>query len=83
MQVLNKHFKIFLITTHRRNISYDEARFVLEQSDAITTPQGTYLHGIYSNTPILRYWDGGKTWAREHVWPNSKLGIPRVNRFKP
>ncbi len=68
-----------LISTHRRNISYDEARFVLEQSDAIMTPQGTYLHGIYSSTPIVRYWDAGETWAREHVWPNSKLGIPRVS----
>lgn len=67
-----------LISTHRRDISYDEARFVLEQSDAIMTPQGTYLHGIYSSTPIVRYWDAGETWAREHVWPNSKLGIPRV-----
>jgi hypothetical protein len=68
-----------LISTHRRNISYDEARFVLEQSDAIMTPQGTYLDGIYSSTPIVRYWDAGETWAREHVWPNSKLGIPRVS----
>jgi len=67
-----------LLSTHIRPISYGEARFVLEQSDAITIPQGTYLYGIYSSHNIVRYWDGGSTWNREHVWPNSKLGIPRV-----
>ena len=37
-----------------------------------------YLDGIYSGHKIIPYWDGGATWAREHVWPNSRLGIPRV-----
>src|SRR5690554_894054 len=69
-----------LVSTHIRPISYNEARFVLEQSDAINhTSGGVYLSGIYSNHNIVRYWDGGKTWAREHVWPNSKLGLPRVS----
>lgn len=68
-----------LVNSHIRPISYGEARFVLEQSDAVTIPQGTYLYGIYSSHNIVRYWDGGSTWNREHVWPNSKLGIPRVN----
>lgn len=65
--------------THVRNVTYDQARFILEQADAVQTEIGTYLHGIYSNHRIVRYWDGGTTWAREHVWPNSKLGIPRVS----
>jgi len=58
--------------------SYGEARFILEKSDAINTPWGTYLYGIYSNHKIVRYWDGGSTWSREHVWPNSRLGVGRV-----
>ncbi len=67
-----------LTTTHRRLISYDEARFILEQSDLVQVSGKSYLDGIYSGHEIMPYWDGGATWAREHVWPNSRLGIPRV-----
>lgn len=67
-----------LVSTHRRLISYDEARFVLEKSDIVTVGDKTYLDGIYSGHQIVRYWDGGATWAREHVWPNSRLAMDRV-----
>jgi uncharacterized repeat protein (TIGR02543 family) len=67
-----------LTTTHRRLTSYNEARFILEQSDLVEEGELIYLDGIYSGHKIIRYWDGGATWAREHVWPNSKLGVPRV-----
>lgn len=67
-----------LVNTHRRLISYDEARFVLEMSDIVTNGDKTYLDGIYSGHEIVRYWDGGATWAREHVWPNSRLAMDRV-----
>lgn len=67
-----------LVNTHRRLISYDEARFVLEMSDIVTNGDKTYLDGIYSGHEIVRYWDGGTTWAREHVWPNSRLAMDRV-----
>jgi endonuclease I len=78
-EVFKQVLQNILEDTHVRNITYDQARFILEQADAVQTEIGTYLHGIYSNHRIVRYWDGGTTWAREHVWPNSKLGIPRVN----
>ncbi|WP_025725600.1 endonuclease [Acholeplasma granularum] len=68
-----------LKNTHQRLISYDEARFILEESDLVTRNNKTHLDGIYSGHEIIRYWDGGKTWAREHVWPNSRLGIQRVS----
>lgn len=64
-----------IISTDITYISYDQVRFILEKSDAIDSPWGTYLYGIYSGTKIIRYWDSGSTWAREHVWPNSKLGV--------
>ncbi|MFA7417476.1 MAG: endonuclease [Acholeplasma sp.] len=68
-----------LKTTHKRLISYDEARFILEQSDLVINGDKQYLDGLYSGHEIIPYWDGGATWAREHVWPNSRLGIPRVS----
>ncbi len=77
-QAFKSKLEAILKTTHRRLISYAEARFVLELSDQIKVGQETYLDGIYSNHSIVPYWDGGTTWAREHVWPNSRLGIPRV-----
>ena len=67
-----------LTSTHRRLISYNEARFVLEQSDLVTVGDKRYLDGIYSGHEIIPYWDGGATWAREHVWPNSRLAMDRV-----
>jgi endonuclease I len=68
-----------ILSTNIYQVSYGEARFILEESDAVNSPWGTYLYGIYSNHKIVRYWDGGSTWAREHVWPNSKLGVSRVD----
>lgn len=73
-----KELQNILKNTHRRLISYDEARFVLELSDLVEENNILYLDGIYSGHKIIPYWDGGATWAREHVWPNSRLGIPRV-----
>ncbi|HHY96718.1 MAG TPA: hypothetical protein GYA04_01655 [Acholeplasma sp.] len=73
-----KELQNILKNTHQRLISYDEARFVLELSDLVEENNILYLDGIYSGHKIIPYWDGGATWAREHVWPNSRLGIPRV-----
>jgi len=73
-----KELQNILKNTHRRLISYDEARFVLELSDLVEENNILYLDGIYSGHKIIPYWDGGVTWAREHVWPNSRLGIPRA-----
>ncbi|VEU82948.1 endonuclease [Acholeplasma hippikon] len=66
-------------STHMRFISYGEARFVLEKSDLVDENGKQYLDGLYAKTKIVKYWDGGETWSREHVWPNSRLGIPRVD----
>ena len=64
-----------IISTNITPTAYDDVRFILEKSDAVDSPWGTYLYGIYSGTKLVRYWDGGSTWNREHVWPNSKLGV--------
>ena len=77
MEQFRTELRQILTTTHRRLTSYNEARFILEQSDLVEEGELIYLDGIYSHK-IIRFWDGGATWAREHVWPNSRLGVPRV-----
>lgn len=70
------------ITTenHKNITNYGEARFILEKADLVTDKEGRqYLDGLYSSTKIVKYWDKGETWDREHVWPNSRLGVARVS----
>ena len=58
-----------------QNSSYGEVRYILEKSDI--NPNNTdYLWGIYDNADIPKTWNG-TTMNREHVWPNSRLGVPR------
>ncbi len=61
-------------------VSYGDARYVLSYSDRDPDDE-TKVIGIYDNDVIANYWigTGQGAWQREHVWPNSKLGIPRVN----
>ena len=58
--------------------TYDEARYLLESID-LALDQTDKLYGIYNSTLIDATWDGGDTWNREHVWPNSRLGMDRVD----
>lgn len=61
-------------------ISYGDARYVLAYSDRDPKDDNKSVRGIYDNDVILTYWKGSGegAWQREHVWPNSKLGVPRV-----
>lgn len=61
-------------------ISYGDARYVLSYCDRDPKDE-TKVIGMYDNDIIANYWigTGEGAWQREHVWPNSKLGIPRVD----
>jgi len=62
-------------------VSYGDARYVLSYSDRNPEDNFKSVRGIYDNDKISTTWigSGHGSWQREHVWPNSKLGIPRVN----
>lgn len=70
-----------ILNSSFNSVSYDDARFVLAKSDQITVNGETWVHGIYDSDKIATYWigTGDGSWQREHVWPNSKLGIERVS----
>ena len=57
--------------------SYGDARDILQEADAdLEEPDKILL--IYNRAVIVSDWDNGVSWAREHVWPNSRLGVPRA-----
>lgn len=57
-------------------VNYGVARQALAKADVDPNNANNVLT-IYSRESVKGLWDG-KTWTREHVWPNSRLGIPRV-----
>ncbi|MGI6782403.1 MAG: endonuclease I family protein [Acholeplasmataceae bacterium] len=78
-EIFNKlHNLINVVTAGNgsQNTSYGEAREILVKSDV--APGKDTLYGIYDNKEITANWGKGKIFDREHVWPNSKLGLKRV-----
>lgn len=58
--------------------SYGDARYDLGEIDADpNNPLNVYL--IYTDESVSDDWNPNVTWNREHVWPNSRLGVPRVD----
>ena len=53
--------------------NYDAAKYILNITDAdIDNPGNVIL--MYTGWSKSGTWDGGSTWNREHVWPQSLLG---------
>lgn len=67
-------------TSHTTKNSYGESRDLFQftdcQDNGATT---TKISAFYSGEAIGPAWDGGGTWNREHVWPNSKGGTADVS----
>ena len=54
--------------------NYDAARDILQIADQDPLNEDNVIL-IYSGDSVLGTWDEGTTWNREHVWPNSRLGV--------
>jgi len=54
-------------------VSYDAARYILDESDADPTNPGNVIL-VYTGWSVSGTWDAGNTWNREHIWPQSLLG---------
>lgn len=63
-----------IINTGFSGVSYDAARYILDDSDADPVNSGNVIL-MYSGTSVSGVWDFGATWNREHVWPQSLLGV--------
>lgn len=66
-----------IVNENKSLLSYAEVRQALEIVD-LDLNDTSKLWGIYDGASINAAWDGGATWNREHVWPNSRLGMDRV-----
>lgn len=67
-----------IINSNFQAVSYNDARVYLIDADASLEDQNK-IYNIYDSSLVDNVWDGGATWNREHVWPNSRLGTDRVS----
>jgi endonuclease I len=59
-------------------VTYGDARYILDNTDADPSNPGNVIL-VYLGTSVSGVWDGGITWNREHVWPQSFLGVSASN----
>ena len=57
--------------------SYAEAKTHLEIADQSLT-DSTKVYNVYNGLLVNAVWDS-TSWHREHIWPNSRLGMDRVS----
>jgi endonuclease I len=58
--------------------TYGDSRYILDETNADPLISGNLIL-IYLGTSVSGVWDGGITWNREHIWPQSLLGVEAVN----
>ena len=56
---------------HDNETSYGATRYVFCYTDCVKSNYSK-ISSFYSGQTLSGEWDGGKTWNREHTWPNSK-----------
>ena len=62
------------IIANMTSISYGDARYAIDDIYADPVHPGNVLLA-YSRASVSGSWEGGTTWNREHLWPQSKLGV--------
>ena len=65
---LSNSLSVLITNTHSYNTTYDEIRYLFKESDI--GPSGKMMT-FYAHAEIDGTWDGGTTYNREHVWPQS------------
>jgi uncharacterized repeat protein (TIGR02543 family) len=63
-----------ITTTGFTGVNYGDARYILDETDRDPNNSNNLIL-IYLGTSVSAAWDGGVTWNREHVWPQSLLGV--------
>jgi uncharacterized repeat protein (TIGR02543 family) len=58
--------------------TYGDARYILNITDRDPNNHNNVIL-VYRGTSVSGVWDGGVTWNREHVWPQSLLNVSTNN----
>ncbi len=67
-----------IINTGFSGVNYGEARYALAVTDKDPNNPNNLID-FYTGNSLKAAWDEGKTWNREHVWPQSLLGVDAKN----
>lgn len=67
----------FIVSSNLNPVSYKDIKEVIEFSD-INPTNSSEVIGIYDQNYHKANWGKRSDWHREHVWPNSRLGMDRV-----
>ncbi len=68
---LYKALQSMMSAKHSHQTSYNETRDLYCYTDCLLN-NTAYISSFYSGVQLNGAWDSGKTWNREHTWPNSK-----------
>ena len=60
--------------THKKILTYNDLRTKTALTDADPNKKGNIIL-FYTRLSVSSKWDGGGTWNREHVWPQSTGGF--------
>lgn len=60
------------------NVTYGNARTAIPQYDQDPNNSNNVIL-VYSQSSVTGLWDGGSTWNREHVYPQSLMGVSTDN----
>jgi len=58
--------------------TYGDSRYILNVTDRDPNNAANVIL-VYLGTSVSGTWDGGVTWNREHVWPQSRMGCSADN----
>lgn len=73
-----KVFLTELLAKDVNKVTYADAKVALKEADRDPN-DSTKVLTIYSRESVPGKWQNGNAgWTREHVWPNSRLGMDRV-----
>jgi len=67
-----------ITTTGFTGVDYGASRYILDETDRDPN-NSSKLILLYLGTSVSSTWDLGVTWNREHVWPQSLLGVSADN----
>ncbi|PKK97241.1 MAG: hypothetical protein CVV58_02285, partial [Tenericutes bacterium HGW-Tenericutes-3] len=73
-----KSFLNTVVNTGFVGVTYGDARYMLDDTDRDPNNSNNVIL-LYLGTSVSGTWDGGITWNREHVWPQSWLGVSASN----